>query len=93
MKGSYQKTFRGKAFDNTCSAYAEAACRNTKVTRSIVEALVPRGFMIDHAPGDGGNFFRVVVNLQTKRETIDRLLDNIEEVGRSSGCAETAGDV
>lgn len=55
---------------------------NTRRTRKMVEALVRRGFMIDYAPGDRGGFFRVVVNCQTLRGTVDGLVKALEEVGR-----------
>lgn len=55
---------------------------NTKTTSSIVQALIPRGFMVDYAPGEKGSFFRVVVNNQTLEGTIDGLIKAIEEVGR-----------
>jgi glutamate decarboxylase len=54
---------------------------NTRVTSSIVQSLIPRGFMVDYAPGDNGSFFRVVVNSQTRKGTVDGLLKAIEEVG------------
>jgi hypothetical protein len=37
--------------------------------------------MIDYAPGEKGSFFRVVVNVQTRRETLDGLLKAIQEIG------------
>lgn len=55
---------------------------NTNVTASIVQSLIPRGFMVDYAPGDNGSFFRVVVNSQTRKETIDGLIKAIEDVGK-----------
>jgi glutamate decarboxylase len=55
---------------------------NTRRTRDMVHRLVPRGFMIDYAPGDKGSFFRVVVNLQTLRGTVDGLVKALEDVGR-----------
>ncbi|OIW26420.1 PLP-dependent transferase [Coniochaeta ligniaria NRRL 30616] len=55
---------------------------NTRRTRKMVEALVRRGFMVDYAPGDRGSFFRVVVNCQTLRGTVDGLVKALEEVGR-----------
>ena len=55
---------------------------NTKTTSIIAQSLIPRGFMVDYAPGDEGSFFRVVVNIQTERATIDGLIKAIEEVGK-----------
>lgn len=54
---------------------------NTKVTSEIVQRLIPRGFMVDYAPGEKGAFFRVVVNRETKRGTVDGLIKAIEEIG------------
>jgi len=52
---------------------------NSRVTIQIVRDLIPQGFMIDHAPAlegqeDHGNFFRVVVNISTIPETVERLI-------------------
>jgi glutamate decarboxylase len=55
---------------------------NTEMTATIVHKLIPRGFMVDYAPGDKGSFFRVVVNCQTQHGTMDGLVKAIEEVGR-----------
>jgi glutamate decarboxylase len=55
---------------------------NTRRTASIVQALIGRGFMVDYAPGERGSFFRVVVNSQTRRGTVDGLIKAIEDVGR-----------
>jgi len=52
---------------------------NTKVTKNIAMGLLSKGFMIDYAPGDQGSFFRVVVNTQTRRETVDGLIKAIEK--------------
>ncbi|KAK4497355.1 hypothetical protein PRZ48_011806 [Zasmidium cellare] len=59
--------------------------RNSKRTARIVELLVGRGFMTDYAPGPEGKFFRVVVNGQTRRETMEGLVRSIEEVGGQLG--------
>jgi glutamate decarboxylase len=60
---------------------------NSVVTACIVKALVTKGFMVDYAPHlegqeDRGMFFRVVVNISTVRETVDRLLEAIVETGK-----------
>jgi glutamate decarboxylase len=55
---------------------------NTRVTRRIAGSLVRRGFMVDYAPGDRGSFFRVVVNCQTRRGTVEGLVRAIGEVGK-----------
>ncbi|KAK5125117.1 hypothetical protein LTR85_000792 [Meristemomyces frigidus] len=57
--------------------------RNSKVTEEITQKLIPRGFMTDYAPGEEGKFFRVVVNGQSRRETVEGLVKAIEEVGAS----------
>lgn len=54
---------------------------NTQATTDIARSLLAAGFMIDHAPGEMGNFFRVVVNVVTRRETVDGLLKAIGEIG------------
>ena len=54
---------------------------NTRITAGIVWELITRGFMVDYAPGERGSFFRVVVNSQTRRGTVDGLIKAIEEVG------------
>ena len=57
--------------------------RNNAITEQIRKALVPKGFLIDYAPGEEGKFFRVVVNGQTRKETVESLMRAIEEVGAS----------
>jgi glutamate/tyrosine decarboxylase-like PLP-dependent enzyme len=54
---------------------------NTRVTGQIAKRLVPRGFMTDHAPGSQGKFLRVVVNGQTRRETLEGLVRAVVESG------------
>ncbi len=55
---------------------------NTRITSGIVQRLIPMGFMIDYAPGEKGSFFRVVVNRDTQKGTIDGLVKAIEEAGK-----------
>jgi glutamate decarboxylase len=55
---------------------------NTRRTAQSVQKLIRRGFMVDYAPGEQGSFFRVVVNIQTRKGTVDGLIKAIEEVGR-----------
>lgn len=62
-----------------------AAERNSVTTERISRALIPRGFMTDYAPGDQGKFFRVVVNGQTRRETVQGLVEAIVQVGSELG--------
>ncbi|KAF2087231.1 PLP-dependent transferase [Saccharata proteae CBS 121410] len=50
-------------------------------TAEMARRLVPRGWMVDYAPGEQGKFFRVVVNAGTMRSTVEGLLKAIEEVG------------
>lgn len=61
---------------------------NSQVTANIAKALIPRGFMVDFAPAlagqeDKGSFFRIVVNISTVRETVERLVEEIVVVGDS----------
>ncbi|POS70895.1 hypothetical protein DHEL01_v210713 [Diaporthe helianthi] len=69
--------------------YSDVAEENTKRTAEMVSRLRGRGFMIDYAAFNGsrkdvpkGSFFRVVVNVQTRRETLDGLITALEAVGR-----------
>ncbi|KAL9110338.1 MAG: hypothetical protein Q9227_005069 [Pyrenula ochraceoflavens] len=61
---------------------------SNKRTAKIAARLKKEGFMIDYAPmmeGEAeawrGSFFRVVVNLRTPRETVERLVETTERVG------------
>ncbi|KAG9244121.1 glutamate decarboxylase-like protein-like protein 1 [Calycina marina] len=54
---------------------------NTNTTSRIVQSLIPKGFMVDYAPGEYGKMFRVVVNIQTRQGTIDGLIKAIVDVG------------
>ncbi|TQS31812.1 hypothetical protein Golomagni_07896, partial [Golovinomyces magnicellulatus] len=53
---------------------------NTERTRTIVEKLITRGFMVDYAPGEKGSFLRVVVNVQTLPGTVEGLAKALDEV-------------
>lgn len=55
---------------------------NTRRTRAMVRKLVGRGFMVDYAPGENGSFFRVVVNSQTRKATVEGLMRALGEVGK-----------
>jgi len=57
------------------------AAGNTRATREIARRLVAVGFMVDYAPGERGCFFRVVVNVGTRRETVDGLVRAVVGVG------------
>lgn len=55
---------------------------NGRVTREVVRGLVPRGFMIDYAGGDGmGAFMRAVVSRGTGRGTVEGLVEAVVDVG------------
>ncbi|KAF2100010.1 PLP-dependent transferase [Rhizodiscina lignyota] len=54
---------------------------NGNLTAKIVGRLVPKGWLIDYAPGENGKFFRVVVSGQTKRGTVEGLVKAIDEIG------------
>ena len=59
---------------------------NSSVTAQITKKLIGRGFMIDFAPAlEGreqyGSFFRVVVNVQTIPQTVDKLIEQLIELG------------
>ncbi|KAK0251031.1 Glutamate decarboxylase 2 [Friedmanniomyces endolithicus] len=58
-----------------------AAKGNSRTTEEVSRRLVPRGFMVDYAPGEEGRFFRVVVSGQTRWGTVEGLVKAIEEVG------------
>ncbi|KAF5979822.1 glutamate decarboxylase [Fusarium bulbicola] len=55
---------------------------NTLQTKTMVEKMILRGYMVDYAPGPKGSFFRVVVNCQTLPGTVEGLVKGLEEVGR-----------
>ncbi|PGH11322.1 hypothetical protein AJ79_04938 [Helicocarpus griseus UAMH5409] len=66
----------------------ERSKRNSKITEEVTRKLVGRGFMVDFAPpaeddpsaGDG-KFFRCVVNVHTKKETVQALVNEILTIG------------
>jgi glutamate decarboxylase len=53
----------------------------TARTQEVAKRLVGRGWMVDYAPGDEGEFFRVVVNYGTEEKSLERLVRCIVEVG------------
>lgn len=57
------------------------AAGNTRATREIARRLLVVGFMVDYAPGERGCFFRVVVNVGTRRETVEGLVRAVVGVG------------
>lgn len=68
--------------------YSEDGEANTRRTVEMVTRLRGRGFMVDYASfkdtrkdAHKGSFFRVVINVQTRRETVLGLVRALEEVG------------
>lgn len=68
--------------------YSSDGEENTRRTVDMVRRLRGRGFMVDYASfhdsrkeAPKGSFFRVVVNVQTRRETVVGLVKALEEVG------------
>lgn len=72
--------------------YSKVEQENTKRTVEMVKRLKGQGFMVDYASfhdsrskEEGafkGSFFRVVVNIQTRKETVFGLVTVLEEVGK-----------
>ena len=62
-------------------AKAQKRRRNSRVTRGVVAALEGKGWMVDYAPGERGEFLRVVVNRNTTRGIVDGFLIAVGEVG------------
>ncbi|KAK6364187.1 Glutamate decarboxylase 2 [Exophiala oligosperma] len=65
----------------------EVGKRNTAITSRMTQKLISRGFMVDFAPAlsnavERGSFFRGVVNISTTKETVERLIDDLVEVGK-----------
>lgn len=54
---------------------------NARTTEKMAHRLAMLGFMIDYAPGDNGKFFRVVVGRETREETIEGLVQALEQAG------------
>lgn len=61
---------------------SESNEENSEFTADIAKSLVPRGFMVDYAPGDKGAFLRVVVNRGTRNETVHGLLQAVVMLGK-----------
>jgi hypothetical protein len=55
--------------------------QNSMVTQKIARDLIPRGWMIDYAPGEKGKFLRVVISIQTRQETVEGLVKAIVDIG------------
>jgi glutamate decarboxylase len=62
--------------------------RNTAMTKAIAARLVECGFMTNYTPGEHGSFLRVVVNISTKRQTVERTVREILRLGRE--CSEAS---
>ncbi|KAI6904148.1 PLP-dependent transferase [Hortaea werneckii] len=67
--------------------------RNSQITEEITKALLPKGFMTDYAPGDEGKFFRVVINGQTTKATVEGLARAIENAGDGIKTNDVKGDI
>ncbi|KKY15364.1 putative glutamate decarboxylase [Phaeomoniella chlamydospora] len=73
--------------NSNSSSSTQTAQQNSILTTSIAQSLIPLGFMTDYAPAlEGrewmGKFFRVVVNISTRKETLDRLIEVLTGVGK-----------
>ncbi|KAL1957976.1 hypothetical protein VTO42DRAFT_5368 [Malbranchea cinnamomea] len=80
--------YEGQDVDGGHLSETERSSRNSKITEEVARRLVDKGFMVDYAPpseGDpsigDGKFFRCVVNLRTKKETVEALLEAVVELG------------
>jgi glutamate decarboxylase len=62
--------------------------RNTAMTKAIAARLVGCGFMTDYAPGEHGSFLRAIVNISTKRQTVERMVRGILRLRRE--CSEAS---
>ena len=56
---------------------------NNRVTRGIVAALVPQGYMIDYTTSEDGEYMRVVCNRSTNDQIVANLLKTIIECGEN----------
>lgn len=54
---------------------------NGERTSRIAQCLLKKGLMVDYAPGPRGKMIRAVVNIQTKKSTVEALVKQIEEIG------------
>ncbi|KAF2634074.1 glutamate decarboxylase-like protein 1 [Massarina eburnea CBS 473.64] len=64
---------------------SEDAEANGRLTSEVAAKLIPRGFMVDFAPGEKGKFFRVVPSAGTRWGTLQGLVRAIEEVAGELG--------
>lgn len=64
---------------------------NSKTTQAIARELILDGFMVDYAPDPSrGHFFRAVVNSQTTKETVDRLINSFEKYNGAKAATGSA---
>jgi glutamate decarboxylase len=78
--------YQGEAEDLFKLESLDSALRKrirTRITRGIVAGLVQKGWMIDYAPGNEGEFLRAVTNRGTSNEIVDGLLGAIVDIGPS----------
>ena len=68
---------------STHEGHEAAAKHNTATTAYISENLPSRGFMVDYAPGPVGKFLRVVTNGTTTNETMNSMINAIDDVGQA----------
>ncbi|KAK2754048.1 hypothetical protein FQN54_007217 [Arachnomyces sp. PD_36] len=76
----------GKEVDGRKLDETERGKLNSKVVETISHGLFAKGFMVDFAPPNDdeigeGKFFRCVVNVQTKRETVEALVQSVLNLG------------
>ena len=64
---------------------ADEKADNSSRTKATAKRLVPRGFMVDYAPGEFGLFLRAVVHLRTTDVTVENLVKAVVEAGVESG--------
>jgi glutamate decarboxylase len=57
----------------------------TQASSRIAKSLIPKGFMVDFAPGENGMYFRIVVNKDTRQDTLDGLVEAIETTAQDLG--------
>lgn len=90
---------RGQEVNGKPLTEKERGKLNGKITSEVIGELVKQGFMVDYAPPNEndkivgeGDFFRVVVNPLTTKETIDVLVETIVKLG-SAVVKRQRGDV
>lgn len=76
----------GKEINGEKLDEAERGKKNSKIVEAAAKGLFAKGFMVDFAPPNDdavgeGKFFRCVVNVQTKRETVEALVQSVLTVG------------